>query len=230
MMALSAILRGRGILRCFSSVVAQPAQTSRFLNAVETMNTEELREKLRTRPEELGLKRARVLNFELPEKTAGNFPERIEDVHRELQYNLRKIQPVKASAHVFDEIPVYVWCENALLGEVSRTKKVSDNEVLIYPDDELQAPMVELAIKKSGLKLEVSRFVGEIRVKLLDNDRETPVRKADEFGQAAKAKVKAILEEQKNSARAAGVNFGDSERVHFGFIDSAVASRKKVLV
>lgn len=222
MMALRALLRSRAAVRLFTTEA--------------TAASAELQEKLPlgTDVYSCDLTPEPVPHLQIPEpfpqRTYGNFSRQLSAEAKELSHKLATVLPGKASDHMFAGLKVFAHGDFVPFHIAARTTKISDTEVSVFSYDYFQAPMVELALKKCGLPLEVTRNFNTIQVKVLDYNREAAVKQVEDIAAAAKQKVRDILANKKNHAKTHGLEFTEqAEILHLRLIDQTVAEKISTL-
>ena len=88
-----------------------------------------------------------------------------------LANSLSRIPGGKAHPGYFNSIKVYAFMEWVPINTAARVTAVSDTELQIEPYDPSNSPLIEIALQKSGLKLDIKRDFGMIYVKLLDDNK-----------------------------------------------------------
>lgn len=165
-----------------------------------------------------------------PQRTYGNFSEQVSAVAHELRRNLATVLPGKTSAHMFTGLKVFAQGDFVPFNVAARTVKVAEDEVSVLSYDYYQTPMVELALKKSGMKLEIKRDFDTIKVKVLEYNREAALKQVEDFAEAAKQKVRNIFVQQKNHAKTHALEFApQAEQLQLSLFDLIVAEKKSTL-
>ena len=234
MMALRALLRSRAAVRLFATeaIVIPPELLAELPPGM----------KLPENPEVLTIWNANQVDptpepaahFDFPtpfpQRTYGNFSDQITTVAHELRRNLATVLPGKASAHMFTGLKVFAQGDFVPFNIAARTIKVAEDEVSVISYDYYQSPMVELALKKSGMKLEILRNFHTIKVKILDYNREAALKQVEDFAEQAKQKVRNIFVQQKNHAKTHGLDLApQGEQLQLSLFDLIVAEKKSTL-
>jgi ribosome recycling factor len=105
--------------------------------------------------------------------TLGKAHEMMDREVTSLVNSLSKIPNGKAHPGYFNSIKVYAFMEWVPINTAARVTAVSDTELHIEAYDPSISPLIEIALQKSGLKLDITRDFGMICVKLLDDNKES---------------------------------------------------------
>ena len=165
-----------------------------------------------------------------PQRTYGNFSSQLSAEAKELSHKLATVLTGKASEHMFAGLSVFAHGDFVPFHIAARTTKISEDEVSVFSYDYYQAPLVELSLKKCGLKLDITRNFNTIKVKVLDYNQEAAIKQVEDIAAAAKQKVRDIFANQRKYAQAHGLHVAaQAETLHLRLIDMAVAEKKSTL-
>lgn len=103
--------------------------------------------------------------------TLGKAQEMMDREVTSLANSLNKIPGGKAHPGYFNSIYVYAFMEWVPINTAAKVTAVSDTELHIEAYDPSNSPLIELALQKSGLQLDIKRDFGLIYVKLLDDNK-----------------------------------------------------------
>ena len=225
MMALRALLRSRAAVRLFATETSQ----SRYPSPQELGEDEVPPAPIE--PETSEDLEKNVLPLDpLPERTYGTFSDQLSSVAKELQRNLSTVLPGKASSHMFNYLKVYHMGDFVNFSIAANTTKVASDEVKVHVLDYYMSPMVELALKNCGIKLDVKRDFDIISVKVLEYNKEAAIKKVDEFAQQAKEKVREIFAKQQARAQTYNLDLNpQAEQLHLQMLEETVSEKKSTL-
>ena len=166
----------------------------------------------------------------LPERTYGTFSEQLSSIAKELQRNLSTVLPGKVSPHMFNYLQVYSQGDFVNFRMAATTTKVAENEVQVQVLDYYTSPMVELALRKCGMKLEIRRDFDVMAVKVLEYDKDAALKQVDDFAKIAKEKVRAVFAQQQTHAQTYGLELNpQAEEVYLAMLKQTVAEKKSTL-
>lgn len=103
--------------------------------------------------------------------TLGKAHEMMDKEVTNLANRLNQIPGGRAHSGYFNSIQVYAFMEWVPLNTAAKVTAVSDTELHIEAYDPSNSPLIEIALQKSGLKLDIKRDFGMIYVKLLDDNK-----------------------------------------------------------
>lgn len=107
------------------------------------------------------------------ERSLGKVNEEMDFELVNLSNSLTRIIGGKAHPGYFNSVYVYSFMEWVPLHSAAQVTTSSDTDLKIESYEPSNAPMIEKALQKTGLKLQITRDFGVIHVKLLDNNKES---------------------------------------------------------
>jgi ribosome recycling factor len=139
----------------------------------------------------------------------------------------------KAHRGYFDSVKVYSFMEWVPLPTAASVTPVSDSELFIEAYEPSNAPLVELAIRKSGVQAEVTRDFGVVKVKILGYDKEAALKETRRLGEEAKESLLSIKEKTAAKVGEDTQALGKLEAVtqaRIRMVDELVAIKEESLV
>ena len=166
-------------------------------------------------------------------RTLGNTHQEMDTQISSLAEKLNYVMGGKAHRGYFDGVKVYSFMEWVPLPAAATVTAVSDSELSIEAYEPSNSPLVELAIRKSGVQAEVTRDFGVVKVKILGYDKEAALKEARRLGDEAKEALLSIKEKTAARVGKDAQALGKLEAVtqaRIRMVDELVAIKEESLV